>query len=364
MAKIIGLLMTCAMVCCLALNSFAQSITGIIEQSTCPTLRVTGAIANCAGASVLWSSSTAGVVGYYLDTYAGRYPRGSGLLAAGTRSFLIPTGCGTGGGVTVNEVLSTGGTCSLTYTGNLPHARDCNQCSSGAFLGISVVSSASFRTYVSENSIASAFNDNSTDPSKPPFTAFPQIANSLPLPTTLGGVSVTVDDQPTGIFFVSPGQVNFYVPYGFGPGLHTVKITNQSGFVWSTSQMLCTANAVATFTQDSTGTGAAAVVWLVIRANGTQGYYSSGQRPALNPSDVVYLVTFGTGFVNSDVTLILSNGRRYGGQSYNVPGMTGLQQQNWRIGINELWNSTISGYIQVRNQDGTFDGQGVDFRAF
>lgn len=356
MTKIIVLLTTCAMACFLALNSFAQS--------TCSTLRVTGAIANCAGASVLWSSSTPNVSGYYLDTYAGRYPRGNDLLPASTRAFLIPTGCGTGGGVTVKEVLSTGGTCSLTYTGNLPHARPCSQCESSAFLGISVVSAASFRTYVSENSIASAFNDNSSDPSKPPFTAFPQIAGTIPLPTTLGGVSVTIDDQVVPLFFVSPGQVNFYVPYGFGPGLHSVRITNQSGQIWSTSQMLCAANAVATFTADATGTGNAAVVWLVIRANGTQGYYAPGNRPALNPSDIVYLVAFATGIVDRDVTLILSNGRRYGGQSYDVPGMTGLQQQNFRIPLNDLWNNALGGYIQVRNANGTFDGNGVDWPRF
>lgn len=184
------------------------------------------------------------------------------------------------------------------------------------------------------------------------------------MPTTLGGVSVTIDDQTVPLFFVSPGQVNFYVPYGFGPGLHSVRITNQAGQIWSTSQMLCTANAVATFTADATGTGRAAVVWLVIRANGTQGYYAPGNRPALNPSDIVYLVAFATGIVDRDVTLILNNGRRYGGQSYDVPGMTGLQQQNFRIPLNDLWNNALGGYIQVRNANGTFDGNGVDWPRF
>lgn len=362
--------MMCAMVCCLALNSLAQNVKDVSAQSTCPTLRVTGAIANCQGASVLWSSSTPNVKGYYLDTYAGRWPRLNDpipLLPANTRAFLIPSGCSSGGAVTVREVLNSGGMCSLTYTGNLPHARNCADltCANNSnFLGISVVSAASFRTYVAENSIASAFNDNSADPSKPPFTAFPQIAGSIPLPTNLGGVSVTIDGQSVPLFFVSPGQVNFYVPYGFGPGLHSVRITNQAGMIWSTAQMLCTANAVATFTQDATGQGKAAVVWLVIRANGTQGYYAPGNRPALNPSDIIYLVTFSTGIVDPDVTLILANGRRYSGQSYNVPGMTGLQQQNFRIGINELWASPLGGYIQVRNANGTFDGNGVDWPVF
>lgn len=34
------------------------------------------------------------------------------------------------------------------------------------------------------------------------------VANSVPLPTTLDGVTVTVGGQPAGLFFVSPYQIN------------------------------------------------------------------------------------------------------------------------------------------------------------
>jgi uncharacterized protein (TIGR03437 family) len=41
---------------------------------------------------------------------------------------------------------------------------------------------------------------------------------SLPLSTTLGGASVFVNDVPAPVYFASPSQLNFVVPYGTLPG--------------------------------------------------------------------------------------------------------------------------------------------------
>ena len=38
------------------------------------------------------------------------------------------------------------------------------------------------------------------------------------LPTTVDGVSVTVGGQPAYVYYISPGQINFIVPEGGGPG--------------------------------------------------------------------------------------------------------------------------------------------------
>lgn len=40
-------------------------------------------------------------------------------------------------------------------------------------------------------------------------------ASSIPLPLTLGGTQVFVDDQPAPLVFVSPGQINFQLPASF-----------------------------------------------------------------------------------------------------------------------------------------------------
>jgi uncharacterized protein (TIGR03437 family) len=49
-------------------------------------------------------------------------------------------------------------------------------------------------------------------------------APSLPLSSTLGGASVFVNDVPAPVYFASPGQLNFVVPYGRPPGPALVRV--------------------------------------------------------------------------------------------------------------------------------------------
>jgi uncharacterized protein (TIGR03437 family) len=49
---------------------------------------------------------------------------------------------------------------------------------------------------------------------------------ALPLPTTLEGVSVTVNGTPAALFFVSAGQVNIQVPFGLTGNSAAVVLTN------------------------------------------------------------------------------------------------------------------------------------------
>lgn len=43
---------------------------------------------------------------------------------------------------------------------------------------------------------------------------FSDLPNPLPMPTTLDNVQVTFNDQPVPLYYVSPTQINFYVPMG------------------------------------------------------------------------------------------------------------------------------------------------------
>jgi uncharacterized protein (TIGR03437 family) len=47
--------------------------------------------------------------------------------------------------------------------------------------------------------------------------AEPELRFGPPLPTTLGGTSVTVGGIAAPLFYVSPGQINFQVPQAIGP---------------------------------------------------------------------------------------------------------------------------------------------------
>ncbi|MFB3779227.1 MAG: M6 family metalloprotease domain-containing protein [Bryobacteraceae bacterium] len=53
-----------------------------------------------------------------------------------------------------------------------------------------------------------------------------EVAQSMPLPTTLAGVSVTVNGVPAPLHFVSAGQINIQIPYETAPGPATVAVTN------------------------------------------------------------------------------------------------------------------------------------------
>jgi uncharacterized protein (TIGR03437 family) len=48
------------------------------------------------------------------------------------------------------------------------------------------------------------------------------------MPTTLDGVGVWVDSNPCGLFFVSPNQINFLMPYSLGAGTHSIIVERDS----------------------------------------------------------------------------------------------------------------------------------------
>ena len=63
----------------------------------------------------------------------------------------------------------------------------------------------------------------------PPFGPREGSAAALPLPLTLLGLSVTVNDEPAPLFFTSDGQVNLQIPYGLVGDEVTVRVTNAAG---------------------------------------------------------------------------------------------------------------------------------------
>jgi uncharacterized protein (TIGR03437 family) len=94
-------------------------------------------------------------------------------------------------------------------------------------------------------------------------------AGSLPLPTTLGGVTVTVTDNagksyPASLYYVSPQQINLLVPEGVALGVATFSIVNGTSTQIATA--LVQAVAPALFSADGTGTGVAAATGIRTQA--------------------------------------------------------------------------------------------------
>ena len=84
-------------------------------------------------------------------------------------------------------------------------------------------------------------------------------ARTLPLPNTLGGVSVTVNGRPASLFFVSPQQINALVPFNLPEDYATIQVINNG--VSSNPVTVYTNNtSPAVFTVPPNGVSAAAAL--------------------------------------------------------------------------------------------------------
>ncbi len=172
-----------------------------------------------------------------------------------------------------------------------------NQSSSATLM--SVVSAADF-SYgpMAPHSIASAFGKH--------LALTTASANAPSLPTTLGGTSVSMQDQigttsSAEIYYASPGQVNFVLPQSLEAGTALVTITTTDGQS-ATSEIQISDQAPKLFTVDPSGIPAGYAVR--VGPGNVQTvepiFTGSGGHIKQVPIDLsqgdVYLVLFGTGF--------------------------------------------------------------------
>ena len=121
---------------------------------------------------------------------------------------------------------------------------------------LNVVNAASGALTVAPESIASAFGLQ--------IGASTQAALSLPLPTSLGGVSVDLTDAKGvpamgSLFYVGPNQINLVIPASVAIGKATVKILNGTATPPTTTVQIA-AVAPGLFTANGAGTGVAAAI--------------------------------------------------------------------------------------------------------
>lgn len=166
------------------------------------------------------------------------------------------------------------------------------------------ISAASFALGpVAPSAIVSAFGQN--------LTTSTVLASSTPLPTTLGGMTVTITDQNNiarnaPLFFVSPGQANIQIPADTAEGRAKVSVRRQDGTT-ITGDLLIDSIAPGLFAANANGQGVGAMVALRIGADGSQTYLpvarydSAQQRSVAVPvslgaeTDKLYLILFGAG---------------------------------------------------------------------
>jgi uncharacterized protein (TIGR03437 family) len=164
---------------------------------------------------------------------------------------------------------------------------------------------------------------------------------TLPLGTTLDGVTVTVTDSAGAsraalLFYVSPTQINCEIPDGTAPGAATVTVANVNGQS-QTGAMQIGAVSPGLFELNASGLAAAWVLPVVSGvAQNLQSVYevtSSGVVPLpinLGPSgEQVYLELYGTGIRNAKNVAVTVGGLDvpvlYSGAA---PGFAGEDQVN------------------------------------
>jgi uncharacterized protein (TIGR03437 family) len=116
-------------------------------------------------------------------------------------------------------------------------------------------------------------------------------------PTTLGGVSVSIDGIPSPLYSVSPGQLNVTVPYEVASnttGLANIQVTN-NGVLSNVVQVYLTDAAPGAFSQTQNGIGLAAALHAATNQLITQ------DNPA-EPGEYISLYLTGLGTVTPAIT--------------------------------------------------------------
>ena len=125
---------------------------------------------------------------------------------------------------------------------------------------IAVVSAASYQPVVAPNSLAALFGGGLSD-----STASAELDSSGQLPTTLAGVTVSINGTAAGLLYISPVQINFLVPATTDIGTASVVVQSSSQFT-GTVQVRNVAPAI--FSLDASGKGPGAILNAVTFSSG------------------------------------------------------------------------------------------------
>lgn len=159
-----------------------------------------------------------------------------------------------------------------------------------AVASVALVNAASYDATVAPGSLAALFGSALT-------TQSAQTATTLPLPTTLAGLTVKLNGISATLFFASANQVNLQVPSGVAPGTATIEVFNgASTMPLATGTVTVAAAAPGLFTADLSGKGQ--VIALNADASRNADFERfPGSRPELAGS---YVTLYATGIGNTN----------------------------------------------------------------
>ena len=202
--------------------------------------------------------------------------------------------------------------------------------------GTVVAVHSAYGTYaLAPETIASIYGSN--------LAAAPLQAGSVPLPTTLGGVTVTLKDAagfafPAQLFYVSQNQVNWLVPSGVASGVATITLSNASAYsnliATFTGTAMIAPTAPGLYTANLSGQGPAAAQVTNGQVYSNTAQCNSAGNCTLLPIDIAsrpYLILYGTGIRGApQANVSVKIGNIDAGVTYAGPQGTyaGLDQVN------------------------------------
>jgi len=200
------------------------------------------------------------------------------------------------------------------------------------------------------------------------------LAGAYPYPQTLGNVSVMVNGAPAPVYYVSPQQIDFVMPWNTPSGTATISVTSNG--VNSNQVKLQVEPAPQIFTLNQQGYGQAAVLVAGTSINAAPTGMFPGSRPAAKGE---YLSIYATGL--GAVANPPSDGAPVSGQSITVvkptvligclgsagvlntcavtpqfsglaPGFVGLYQINFQVPQTALSGSNVPLQLQLSSPTG------------
>lgn len=340
-------------------------LTSIVPAQSVCDLKFTASLGGCNNVYSNWftkRTDSTSVTLTYLNLFTGQTTIVP--LPGSARSYSLEgVDCGAHYDVTAVMSFSKSPT---TCTANLHdnHNRPCDQCEA-VTPTLAIVNAASYRGDVGPNGIGAAFSANDlTTETAYSFDADPNLPG-IQLPTILANVRFFIDGSPTGLFFVSPRQINFYVPPGLTDGLHDVYASTPDGRT-ITGTMQVNRNSPGVFTIDASGAGQASCYWWVFRNGLPYNIYTIGtlNQHQFGAFDRLFLILFGTGINAGNATLRLGNGREYSSFYAGPQGiLVGMSQVNIEVPVNQLWTGTLGASLTVFDPTGTWSGNGFLLRG-
>jgi uncharacterized protein (TIGR03437 family) len=225
----------------------------------------------------------------------------------------------------------------------------------GTSSGPATVSAASGTAPVAPGSIVSIYGTN--------FGGNGAVATMQPLPTSLGGVTVTLTDSSGApiampLFYAGNTQINAQVPASAATGAATVTVSSSAGS--QTGSVTLATVAPGIFTANETGSGVAAAQ-VATNANGSQtvtNVFQCTNGPGScvgTPIDLntgsSALVLYGTGIRNraslSDVTVSIGTQVLPAVFAGPAPGYVGLDQVNVNLPASLAGSGTVNVIVKI-----------------